>query len=271
MRPAPPERGDAGAPVLAALLFDVDGTLAETERDGHLVAFNESFRRLGLGWHWTEARYAGLLQVAGGRERLLADLATRADAPADAGARRALVGELHRLKNEVYAELVRGGRLALRDGIAELLDECRVAGFPVGIVSTTSAVNVAALLGASLGPGWRDGFACVICGEHVPRKKPDPAAYLAALAELGVAPGDVIAIEDSPAGLESARGAGLGVVITYSHFFPGPCQPGALAAGPSLGSGSGWTPAPARPGSRIGLRQLREWHAAGRQDRRHGS
>ncbi|MFG5409478.1 HAD-IA family hydrolase [Piscinibacter sakaiensis] len=182
---------------MQALIWDVDGTLAETERDGHRLAFNEAFQALGLPWRWDERRYGELLAVTGGRERLLHDMATRPDAPADPDARRALAARLHALKNERYAAIVAAGGIPLRPGVAELLDEARRAGLPMAIATTTSRSNVEALLGAHLGPGWAAGFAAVVCAEDAPRKKPDPQAYLQALAGLGCAPAEALALEDA--------------------------------------------------------------------------
>ena len=133
---------------LRALLWDVDGTLAETERDGHRIAFNLAFERLGLGWRWDEARYVELLAVTGGRERLLHDMAGRSDAPALAGERLALAAELHRLKNGFYAERVRAGAVALRPGVVGLMAQCADQGVRMAIATTTSRTNVEALLRA---------------------------------------------------------------------------------------------------------------------------
>ncbi|MBU2286015.1 MAG: haloacid dehalogenase, partial [Gammaproteobacteria bacterium] len=113
---------------LAALLWDVDGTLAETERDGHRVAFNRAFEAAGLPWRWDVLRYGQLLRVTGGRERLLADLATRPGAPGPGKERDALAARLHETKNALYEELVRSGRIRLRPGVESLLDECRARG-----------------------------------------------------------------------------------------------------------------------------------------------
>src|SRR5574341_2082215 len=114
--------------MLGAILWDVDGTLAETERDGHLVAFNRAFEALGLPWRWSEARYAELLRVAGGRERLLHDLREQPAAPLDAGNRLALAARAHALKNDYYAGIVAGGELPLRPGVRELFGDCERAG-----------------------------------------------------------------------------------------------------------------------------------------------
>ena len=245
--------------MLAALLWDVDGTLAETERDGHRVAFNRAFAAVGLPWHWDERRYGELLAVAGGRERLLHAMRSEPSAPTDAADRHALAAWLHRLKNEHYARLVAEAGIALRAGVRELLDECARDGRRMGIVTTTSRANVDALLGAQLGAHWRERFEIVICGEDAPRKKPDPQAYALALEGLGLPAQRVLAFEDAPAGVAAARALGIAVVVTRSHYFADAAVDGALAVGPSLASGALWQPA-ARS-ARVDLPQLERWHA----------
>lgn len=247
--------------MLRALLWDVDGTLAETERDGHLVAFNRAFEQLGLPWRWSEARYGELLRVAGGRERLLADLVQQPEAPRDPAARSALVERIHPLKNAFYAELVRTAALPLRDGVAALFEDCERAGLPMAIVTTTSRANVDALLGAHRGADWARAFATVVCAEDAPVKKPDPQAYLLALERLGIDGAEALAIEDSPAGVRAAGAAGIPVIVTRSHYFADPPVDGALAVGPSLGTRDGWRPRlGAAAGARVDLDDLRRWH-----------
>lgn len=248
--------------MLAALLWDVDGTLAETERDGHRIAFNRAFEALGLPWRWDDARYGELLAVAGGFERLLADFASHADAPRDDAACRELAGRIHKLKNQYYAAIVAAGKLPLREGVAALIDDCSAAGLRMAITTTTSAANVAALLGAHLGRHWRDRFAAVVAAEDAPQKKPDPRVYQVALERLGLAPAQALAIEDSPAGVRAARAAGVPVIVTRSRYFATAPVDGALAVGPSLGSTRGWVPVPAgTAATRIDLATLRHWHA----------
>lgn len=247
---------------LRALLLDVDGTLAETERDGHRVAFNQAFEALGLPWRWSVERYGELLAVSGGRERLLHDMGSRADAPPLGLEREALARELHRRKNLFYAELVGRQGVPLREGVSELLDECRLRGLPLGIATTTSAANVDALLRPHLGPNWAAGFAVRICGEDVARKKPDPEVYTLALRHLGLQPLQTLALEDSPGGVAAARAADVPVVVTRSIYFADATLEGAIAIGPGLGKRDGWQPAPPAaplPG-RIGLDDLRHWH-----------
>jgi HAD superfamily hydrolase (TIGR01509 family) len=254
-----------GTPALpAALLWDVDGTLAETERDGHRVAFNQAFAALGLGWHWDEAYYGGLLSVTGGRERLLHDMRRRADAPADPAQRDALARALHAQKNHFYARLVSDAGICLRPGVAALMAECRCHRLPMGITTTTSRANVDALLRPVLGADWQEGFAVVVCGEDVRRKKPDPQVYLRALQGLVLPPSRVLALEDSPVGVAAALAAGVPVVVTRSVYFTQAPIDGALAVGPGLHTRLGWVPplpqaSAAATAAMVGLEDLRYW------------
>jgi HAD superfamily hydrolase (TIGR01509 family) len=250
------------AQVLKAILWDVDGTLAETERDGHLVALNTALDDLGLPWQWSEQRYGELLHIAGGLERLLHELQLQAWAPRDEGERLALASRIHRRKNERYVQLVERGAVTLRPGVQALLDDCAEAGLLMAVVTTTSRGNVGALLRANLGDDWSARFDTVVAAEDAPRKKPDPQAYALALQRLELEPHETVAIEDSPPGLGSAAALGIPVVITRSRFFDGAAFDGALAVGPSLGTVDGWVPAlHAASRGRIGLEQLRAWHA----------
>jgi HAD superfamily hydrolase (TIGR01509 family) len=251
---------------LQALLWDVDGTLAETERDGHRVAFNRAFEDLGLPWHWDVAHYGQLLRITGGRERILHDMQQRADAPATPDEREALARELHRRKNAHYAALVAEGGIALRDGVSELLDEAAAAGLRQAIATTTSRANVDALLRRHLGPGWASRFAAVVCGEDVARKKPDPEVYLMALRALDLTPPRTLALEDSPGGVAAARAARVPVVVTRSAYFPDDTVEEVVALGAGLHDSANWRPAvPERCGAagRVALDDLRHWHARG--------
>ena len=230
---------------LRALLWDVDGTLAETEAEGHRVAFNAAFAEHGLDWHWDDARYAALLAVTGGRERLLHDMATRDDAPTDPDAREVLARCLHASKNRHYASRVASPGIPLREGVAALLAEAATRGWRQAIATTTSRDNVDALMAAHFGRHWAHGFDAVVCGEDVARKKPDPEVYRIALARLGVQPGEARAIEDAPPGVAAARAAGIAVIVTRSRYFADADCPGARATGPGLGSRRGWRPAAA--------------------------
>ena len=250
--------------MLGAVLWDVDGTLAETERDGHRIAFNQAFEALAVPWRWDEEHYGELLKITGGRERLLHDMQNQPLAPREPQAREALAARLHTLKNECYARIVASGALPLRPGVVELMSDCARAGVRMGIVTPTSRVTVGALLAPHLGTGWESAFAVIVPAQEAPRKKPDPQAYQLALERLDLPARSVIAIEDSPAGVTAARAAGVPVMVTRSYYFASQPVPGTLAAGPSLGTCAGWHPSiggGAEAPDRVSLAQIREWHA----------
>jgi len=247
--------------MIDAVLWDVDGTLAETERDGHRVAFNGAFEAFGLPWRWDERRYGELLRVAGGRERLLADMAAHGDAPAGAGERERLAAALHARKNAIYAELLRSEGIALRCGVAALIEQARERGLRQAIATTTSRTPLDALLRLHYGAQWHRRFDAVVCGEDVQRKKPDPEAHLQCLRRLSL--GDArraVAIEDSPMGAAAAHAAGMPVVLARSFYFADASAEHAVAAGPGLGARRGWEPAPASGGDGpVMLEDIEAW------------
>jgi HAD superfamily hydrolase (TIGR01509 family) len=246
---------------MKAILWDVDGTLAETERDGHLEAFNQAFEILGLPWRWSDESYSELLAIAGGRERLLHDMVSHGRGPAGRKQREALAEGVHQLKNMLYSNIAAGGGLTLRDGVRELLEDCRKTAMPMAIVTTTSRSNVEALLEAQLGPAWESRFAVVVCAREAPKKKPHPQAYLLALEALKLLPHEAVAIEDAPAGVAAAQAAGVPAIIARSHYFASVDSPSALAAGPSLGRILGWRPAAQARAARIDLEQIGRWYS----------
>lgn len=246
--------------MLRALLWDLDGTLAETERDGHLVAFNLAFAEAGLARRWDDARYAELLAVSGGFERLLHDMPVWPDAPKSEAERKALARSLHLKKNDHYARWVAQGHIPLRAGVAELMRECQRRGLRMAITTTTSRSNVAALMSAQLGSHWADTFALVLCGDDVSAKKPDPEVYLRALKALGIQAHQALAVEDSPAGVLAARGADIAVIVTRSHYFAQASVPGAMAVGPGLHQRRGWLPALRGEGG-VSLDDLMAWQS----------
>jgi HAD superfamily hydrolase (TIGR01509 family) len=245
--------------MLEAVLWDVDGTLAETELDGHLVAMNAAFAEFDVPWRWSEQRYGELLRVAGGFERLLFDMESQPRAPSSQDERVTLAQRIHTSKNQRYKTLVESGALSLRPGVRELFDDCTEQGVRMAIVTTTSLGNVAALLGAHLGAAWRERFAAVVCAEDAPAKKPDPLAYRIALERLQLSAAQCVAIEDSPVGLAAAAAVRIPVVITRSRYFADDPVQGALAVGPTLGTAAGWSPRLSADGGRVSLADIENW------------
>ncbi len=199
----------------AALIFDVDGTLAETE-ELHRQAFNHAFARQGLDWHWDRAVYKDLLRVTGGKERMRAYHASLRTAASLADAE---IAGLHRIKTARFVELVNTGCCALRPGVAGLLAAARARGQRLAIATTTSHGNIDALLSQALGTRWAADFDAVVAGDDVRHKKPAPDVYLEVLARLKLDAPDCLAIEDSANGLIAASRAGIPVLITRSMFF----------------------------------------------------
>jgi len=204
---------------LKALLFDVDGTLAETERDGHRIAFNEAFKAAGLPWHWDVARYGELLAVTGGRERITHFLECDDPEWLERAGAAERIDALHLDKNRHYADRVAAGHIALRPGLLPLLRAARDAGLRLAVVTTTSRSNVDALLQATLPEDLRGVFCAYVTGEDVTRKKPDPECYQLALRQLGIGADEALAIEDSRNGLRSATAASVKTAIIPSVYF----------------------------------------------------
>ncbi|AGA34726.1 HAD-superfamily hydrolase, subfamily IA, variant 3 [Thioalkalivibrio nitratireducens DSM 14787] len=203
---------------LAALVFDVDGTLADTERDGHRVAFNRAFDEAGLGWHWDVARYGRLLRVTGGKERirqyLSEDWPDRLREPGIDERIRAL----HAAKTRHYVAMLETGAIPLRPGVRRLLEEARAGGLRLAIATTTTPENVTALLKATLGGDGIGWFEVIAAGDVVPAKKPAPDIFHRALQALDLPPAACLAFEDSDNGVRAARGAGLPVIVTTNEY-----------------------------------------------------
>jgi HAD superfamily hydrolase (TIGR01509 family) len=199
----------------AALIFDVDGTLAETE-ELHRQAFNHAFARHGLDWQWDRAVYKDLLRVTGGKERIRAYHARLGVAPALPDAD---IAALHRIKTVHYAELVETGCCPLRPGVTDLLIAAKARGQRLAIATTTSHGNIDALLSRALGRRWAADFDAIVAGDDVRHKKPAPDVYFEILARLKLNASDCVAIEDSANGLIAASRANIPVLITRSIFF----------------------------------------------------
>ncbi|MDE2577381.1 MAG: HAD-IA family hydrolase [Hyphomicrobiales bacterium] len=197
---------------LRALIFDVDGTLAETE-EIHRAAFNGVFEGEGLPWRWDVDLYRELLRVTGGRERMAA-YAERIGVAVG----QEQIAKMHKAKNAAYGSMVRAGAAVLRPGVARLMDEAARAGVALAICTTTSRANIDALLEAAFGPQGERRFATLVCAEDAPVKKPAPDAYLLVLQRLGLPAWQCLAIEDSRNGLNAATAAGLKTLLTPSLY-----------------------------------------------------
>ncbi|MFM7312278.1 MAG: HAD-IA family hydrolase, partial [Cyanobium sp.] len=194
---------------IRALLWDVDGTLAETELNGHRQAFNRSFAEERLPWHWTVDTYLQLLRISGGRERMRCHAEHLGASLTDAQIER-----LQQRKQWHYEALVREGAVALRIGVTRLIQEAAAAGLQQAIVTTSGRNSVQAL--ADRHADALQAFDFWICGEDVGRKKPDPEGYRLATQRLGLRPAEILVIEDSRNGLEAAAAAGLNCLVTLS-------------------------------------------------------
>ena len=206
---------------MPALIFDCDGVLADTERDGHRPAFNATFAEVGLPVNWSEEEYAEKLKIGGGKERMASLLThefVRANGlPAEADAQKELLADWHRRKTARYKQMVLAGQLPARPGIARIVDEALAAGWGLAVASTSAEESVRAVLDHAVGSANASRFA-VFAGDVVDAKKPDPAIYLLALEQLSLGPGDAIVVEDSRNGLVAAVGAGLRCVVTVSSY-----------------------------------------------------
>lgn len=206
---------------MPALIFDCDGVLADTERYGHLPAFNETFAAFGLPVRWTDAEYTRRLLIGGGKERMASLLTPQFVAenhlPSDGAGRAAMLAQWHRHKTATYTAMVANGVLPARPGIARIVDEAAAAGWQLAVASTSAEVLVRAVLEHAVGADRARGFA-VFAGDVVAAKKPDPAIYRLAIEKLALQTDQIVVVEDSANGLRAATGAGLACVVTISAY-----------------------------------------------------
>ena len=233
---------------LQALIFDVDGTLADTE-SAHLTAFNHAFAEQGLDWQWDTALYTRLLEISGGKERMthywkqmhpdMKDI--------DGSGLTDTIDQLHALKTAAYENAVQNGAVALRPGVLDLIHSGHQQGLRLAIATTTSPVNIAVLLRNAIGPDWKDLFVVIEDASTAPKKKPHPQVYAQTLARLGLPSAACLAIEDSSNGLRAAVAAGLKTLITPNPFTAHHDFTGAMQVLPDLAG--------------VKVEQLRAWHA----------
>ena len=235
--------------MLKALIFDVDGTLADTESE-HLAAFNHAFAEQGLDWHWDVALYTSLLEISGGKERMLhywkhvhPDMKD-----IDGSGLRDTIDHLHALKTASYEAAVQGGAVKLRPGVLALIQQAHQQGLRLAIATTTSPVNIAVLLRNAIGPDWKDLFIVIEDASTAPKKKPHPQVYVQTLTRLGLPSGACLALEDSSNGMRAAVAAGIKTIITPNNFTSHHDFTGALRVLPNLEG--------------VSVEQLRTWHQA---------
>lgn len=251
---------------MSTLIFDCDGVLADTERDGHRVAFNETFREFGLPVVWSEEEYAVKLQIAGGKERMASLLTpefVRANGlPEDADGQTALLAEWHKRKTAIYTGMVAAGQLPTRPGIHRIIAEAQDAGWTLAVASTSAEPSVRAILERAAGPERAARFDLVLAGDVVEHKKPAPDIYLLALERLGVTAAETLVIEDSRNGLLAANAAGLRCVMTVNGYTEEEDNSEAILVVSSLGDPGGERTrvianrSAARPGDCITLADL---------------
>jgi HAD superfamily hydrolase (TIGR01509 family) len=200
---------------MKALIFDCDGVLVDTERDGHRVAFNRAFAAVGLEVEWDVGLYGELLKIAGGKERMT-HYFNKNGWPKGQTAE-SLIPQLHKRKTAIFTELVASGSLPLRPGITRIVDEAHAAGVRLGVCTTSAADSVNGVLDL-MGAKRKAHFEVVLAGDVVAKKKPDPEIYNLAKERLGLEGRDCVVIEDSRNGLLSAVGAGMPCLITKSAY-----------------------------------------------------
>lgn len=219
---------------LKALIFDVDGTLAETE-ELHRKAFNQVFADTGLGWHWSRECYHELLAVSGGKERIRHYLVENHPAQLQRDHLDEWIAGLHKTKTALYTGMIAAGEIELRPGVERLIREARENGLRLAIATTTSMINVTALFDATLGQEALGWFEVIGAAEQASVKKPDPSVYLWVLEKLELPAAACLAIEDTHNGVRAASGAEIPVLVTQSYYSEGEDFSGALTILSDLG------------------------------------
>ena len=201
---------------MQALIFDCDGVLVDTERDGHRVAFNAAFKAIGWTTEWSVERYGELLTTAGGKERMRRHFDEKGW-PVPEAERDAAIASLHKLKTDLFMELIESGALPLRAGVARIVDEATTANLKIAVCSTSNERAVQSVVDKMLG-AKRSQHIKVFAGDIVAKKKPDPAIYELAAQDLGLDPKKCVVVEDSNNGLRAAKSANMNCIVTISSY-----------------------------------------------------
>jgi HAD superfamily hydrolase (TIGR01509 family) len=217
---------------MKALIFDCDGVLVDTERDGHRVAFNRAFAAAGIAAEWSVALYGELLKIAGGKERMTHYFNEHGWPKGHTA--ETLIPGLHKKKTAIFTELVASGSLPLRPGINRIVDAAHAAGIRLGVCTTSAAQSVDGVLDL-MGAARKAKFELVLAGDVVAKKKPDPQIYEMAARTFDLPGRDCVVIEDSRNGLRAALGAGMPCLITTSTYTRDEDFTGAARVVPELG------------------------------------
>lgn len=202
---------------MKALIFDCDGVLVDTERDGHRVAFNKAFVSKGIDAQWSVSQYKELIKVAGGKERMVSYF-DQHGWPDNIADRKEFIQDMHKLKTQLFMDIIESGELSLRPGIARIVDEAIAEGIQLAVCSTSNEKAVTLIVEKLLGPERRKHFNAILAGDIVSRKKPDPEIYNLALQKLSLNPRDCVVIEDSRNGFLAAHSAGMHCLITTNGY-----------------------------------------------------
>jgi HAD superfamily hydrolase (TIGR01509 family) len=222
-----PQTGrDVEAGAARALIFDCDGVLADTERDGHRVAFNKAFAAKGLAIDWDVELYGKLLEISGGKERMMHYFdqygwpctALVQGWPDDVPDRDAFIKELHKLKTDFFMQIIESGQLPLRPGVARIVDEAIAANIILAVCSTSDERSVSLVVERLLGPRRKAYFSAILAGDVVSKKKPDPEIYNLASQRLKLEPDQCIVVEDNRNGLLAAKAAGMHCIVTTNGY-----------------------------------------------------
>ncbi|HUT63926.1 MAG TPA: HAD-IA family hydrolase [Anaerolineae bacterium] len=203
--------------MLEAIIFDCDGVLVDTERDGHRVAFNRAFAKKGFNFEWDIDLYRELLKVAGGKERMVHFFNMRGW-PSDESGKDSFIKEMHKLKTDLYMQIIESGELPLRPGVARLVDEAIAEGISLAVCSTSNERAVNLIVDKLLGSGRKAHFRVILAGDIVSKKKPDPEIYKLALKRLTLKPYECCVVEDSRNGLLAAKAAGMHCIVTTNGY-----------------------------------------------------